>query len=363
MINLMDCNRQWSTRPPEERFLDLPSMHSALVQLRANSRSGVFDSAKLRAVPAADNRGLYLEGPNGHQAAPSNWAFGQVARLVGAPAAYLQELPAPLAADNLNFGLQVAREGEDVQLLLTRKGDDLELRAATGPRYGRVWNSDVIGALMDRFGDGRTGTFRIPGEFGRQVAITKDNTTLYAGDRDCFVFLADEERRIEVPGRRDGKPGALARGFFVTNSETGAAALAVKTFLFDYVCSNRIVWGAQEVREISIRHSSGAPRRFVEEVTPALEAYAAGSASGVELTIQAAQAARLDKVQQFLAGRFGPRIAERVQLVHQEEEGRPIETVWDAVTGATAYARSIPWTAERVAFEEKAGEILQAVRP
>ena len=45
---------------------------------------------------------------------------------------------------------------------------------------------------------------------------------------------------------------------------------------------------------------------------------------------------------------------------HVAEEGRPIETVWDVVTGATAYAKSIPWTAERVEFETVAGDLLDA---
>jgi hypothetical protein len=43
------------------------------------------------------------------------------------------------------------------------------------------------------------------------------------------------------------------------------------------------------------------------------------------------------------------------------DEGRPIETIWDAVTGATAYARSIPWTADRVEFETQAGDLLDLV--
>jgi len=43
------------------------------------------------------------------------------------------------------------------------------------------------------------------------------------------------------------------------------------------------------------------------------------------------------------------------------DEGRPIETVWDAVTGATAYARSIPWQADRVEFETQAGGLLDLV--
>jgi len=33
--------------------------------------------------------------------APTHWSFGQLASLVGAPAAYLRQLPAPLAGINL----------------------------------------------------------------------------------------------------------------------------------------------------------------------------------------------------------------------------------------------------------------------
>ena len=61
----------------------------------------------------------------------------------------------------------------------------------------------------------------MPGEFGERVTVKKENTTLYASDRDMFVFLADEENRIEIPGRRAGRSGSFARGFFVWNSEVG----------------------------------------------------------------------------------------------------------------------------------------------
>ena len=205
-----------------------------------------------------------------------------------------------------------------------------------------------------------TGDFRVPGVFGQALtSVTKANTTLFASDRDMFVFLADEKNRIELPNRRDGKTGELARGFFVTNSETGAGALKVKTFLFDYVCANRIVWGAHELEEISIRHTASAPDRFIEEAAPALLEYSRASASNVSNILRTAQASKLETVDAFLASRFGPRVADRIKTVHMAEEGRPIETAWDAVTGATAYARSIPWTAERVEFESTAGAILE----
>ena len=360
MSTLMQANKQWATRPAEERFTSLPAMLAKFEADRAISRAAVVSSRKLRAVPT-DATGLVIEGPAGVGFAPTNWAFGQAAQLVGAPGAYLRSLPAPVAADCLNYGFQVERDAMDVGVLLTKNGEST-MRAMTGPRYGRIWNGDVVRALIDRFGDGVSGDFRVPGKFGVALdEVTRDNTTLFAGDRDCFIFLADEVNRIELPGRRDGQTGQLARGFFVSNSEVGAGTLRVKTFLFDYVCANRIVWGAHELEEIAIRHTASAPDRFVEEVTPALLAYAQASAGSVERVLTSAQRSKVDKVEEFLAKRFGPKVGQRVAAAHELEEGRPIETVWDVITGATAYAKSIPWTADRVEFETLAGDLLDEV--
>ena len=356
---LHDANKNWASRPAEERFLNLDAMQDHFDILRDHSRSAVVSSRAVYARPTTDNKGLLIAGPSGAEYTPTHHAFGQLAALAGAPAGYLRNLPAPMAADCINFGLQVDRDIEEVGLLLTRNGGAPVIRAATGPRYGRVWNSDVIRALRDRFGDGVTGAFRVPGEFGRAVTVTGANTTLYASDQDTFVFLADEQNRIVVPGRRDGQSGTLARGFFVSNSEVGAGSLKIRTFLFDYVCSNRIVWGADNVQELSIRHTASAPDRFIELVQPALLEYAQSSATGIEATLRSAQALKIDKVDEFLAKRFGPRVGPRIQAAHVLDEGRPISTIWDAVTGATAYARTIPYTAARVDFEAAAGDMLK----
>ncbi len=200
-------------------------------------------------VPSEDAiTGLTVQGTSGVAYSPSNWSFGQLAALAGAPAGYLRTLPSAIAADALNYGLQYTRDIEDVGLLLTRAEDAStgRLRAATGPRYGRIWNADITRKLVDQFGDGITGDWRVPGEFGKAVAVTKANTTLYASDRDIFVFLADEENRIEIPNRRNGQSGSMARGFFVWNSEEGSKTFGIGMFLFDYVCCNTpdpwLVW-------------------------------------------------------------------------------------------------------------------------
>src|SRR6185437_5800445 len=74
--------------------------------------------------------------------APTHWSFGQLCSLVGAPPSYLRELPAPLAGINLQYGLSNHRP-EQVKFLETANGRT-ELRAATGPDYGRIYDHELV---------------------------------------------------------------------------------------------------------------------------------------------------------------------------------------------------------------------------
>lgn len=358
MSTIATASHQWATRPDDQRFTSLIDLRDFLAHQKAISRTGCVSSRKLQALPEPDHRGLLLEGPNGHPATLTNWSFGQLASLAGAPAGYLRKLPAELAADNINFGLQIARDVEDVGVLL-RKNGGVELAAATGPNYGRIWNADIASMLVDRFGDGATGEWRVPGEFRQAVTVTKANTTIYGSDRDVWVFLANERNMIELPARRDGKPGSVARGFFVWNSEVGAATLGAAFFLYDFVCCNRMIWGAREFREVRIRHTSGAPDRWLDQIQPVLVEYANSSAKPVEDAIKAARAKKVaDKLDDFLATRFGRNRVAEIKRTHEAEEGRPIETVWDVTTAVTAMARSITHQDARVDLERQAGALL-----
>lgn len=358
-MEIMTASNQWMSRPADERFASLTDMLAHFRNVRAQSREVVVSSARVNAVALPDHKGIEIHGPNGHGYNPTHWAFGQLASLAGAPGGYLRSLPSELAADCLNYGFKFKREIDDLGILLQRNGDSM-LRAATGPRFGRVWNADIIAGLIDRFGDGVNGAFRVPGEFGKRVDVTKANTTLYASDRDCFVFLADEEHRIEIPNRRDGQPGQMARGFFVWNSEVGAKTLGIATFLFDYVCCNRIIWGASEYKEIRLRHTVSAPDRWIEQVAPALETYAQSSTRGIVQAIEDARSKKIgDKLEEFLASRFTRPQAKAMIDIHKLEEGRPIETLWDVTTAATALARSIVHQDERVDLERAAGQVME----
>jgi hypothetical protein len=194
------------------------------------------------------------------------------------------------------------------------------------------------------------------------VEFKKNTTTLYASDRDMFVFLADEKNRIEMKNRRNGKSGSLARGFFMWNSEVGASSFGIALFLFDYACCNRIVWGAEQVQEIRVRHTASAETHLQERIIPALDAYSESSTAGVVQAIEASQHKRVDDLDKFLKARsFNKAQVEALKQTHIDEEGRPIESLWDVTTAITAYARDIPYQDQRVGLERIGGKILAEV--
>jgi hypothetical protein len=358
-------SHQWASRPDDERYTSLTQLHAHVTNIRERSRAAVVANRDLTAVAVeGDYKALHIVGPTGQPVTATHWSFGQLAQLAKAPAGYLQSLPAPLTADLINYGLHHARDVEECGVLLTRtEGETLpSLRAATGPQYGRVWNSDITRRLVERFGDGLSADFRVPGEFGVAVPITKDNTTLFASDRDFFVFLADEQNRIEIPNRRDGRSGSLARGFYISNSEVGAGTLTFGSMLFDFCCMNRNLWGVNEFQEIRIRHTKGAPHKLAEQLLPALDAYARQNRDQLgrmETMVLAAQQKKLDDVEAFLRSRkFSGAQTAAIQAVAMAEEGRPIETLWDASAAVTAYARGFKHQDARVDLERAGGAIL-----
>src|SRR3546814_14250194 len=132
--------------------------------------------------------------------APTNWSFGQLSSLVGAPASYLRGLPAALAGINLQHGL-LSHRGEQVKLLKTNEGRS-ELRAVTGPDYGRIWDHELVAAVMKIAGNGVSDTrWKVPGvldwrsmRYNPYVDVTRETTTLYASDRHVFLFLVDDNQ-------------------------------------------------------------------------------------------------------------------------------------------------------------------------
>ncbi|PPJ44553.1 DUF932 domain-containing protein, partial [Rhizobium sp. KAs_5_22] len=54
------------------------------------------------------------------------------------------------------------------------------------------------------------------------VDVSRDTTTLYAPDRDIFLFLVDDTHPIEAGRLPNGDPDLYFRGFYAWNSEVGS---------------------------------------------------------------------------------------------------------------------------------------------
>jgi hypothetical protein len=105
---------------------------------------------------------------------------------------------------------------------------------ATGPDYGRIFDHELVAAVRKIAGNGTGDTrWKVPGTLdwstgmhNPHVDITKDTTTLYASDRDVFLFLVDDTHPIEAGRLPDGSPDLYFRGFYCWNSEVGSRRLA-----------------------------------------------------------------------------------------------------------------------------------------
>lgn len=360
---LGDASRQWATRPDDQRFLSGPAMLEQMDAWTAMSRQGIVKLPDLKARQIHGEDDIEILGPEDeHGTRPTNWSFGQLCQRIQAPQPYLSSISTKLAVDNINWGLQNKADHSEAQALVRYSetpGHD-QLMALTGQNYGRIWSRDLIAAAIAKYGNFVDGDWRIPGEFGKKVTPTKANTTLYASDRDMFIFLADEVNRIEIPGKTAGMHKNFARGFFLFNSEVGDGTIGAAFFLFDYACSNRNVWGVGEFTSVKLRHTSGAPARWLGEIEPILLAYSKAKVTPWVTGIKAAMAKKLEDPRKFLTidMKLGPKIVEQVLATHIKEEQRPIETLWDASCGVTAFAKSISHTNNRLKLERVGGEIL-----
>ncbi len=362
---------EWFSRPADERYLSLSELARSVRDRADRSRTRVVESALIHVEANRNNpQRLALILPGTDTAiAPTHWSFGQLAGLVGAPAAYLRQLPAALAAINLQYGL-TSNRAEQIKTLETDDGRT-ELRAVTGPDYGRIFDAELVEAVQRIAGNGTGETrWKVPGVldwstgiYNPRVDITKDTTTLYASDRDVFLFLVDDLNPIEAGRLRDGSPDLYFRGFYCWNSEVGAKTLGMASFYLRAVCQNRNLWGVEDFEEITIRHSKYAANRFAHEAAPALANFANSSPLPFVNGIRAAReriVARSDEDRTDFLRRRGFSKAETGKIIDAvlAEEGRPPESIFDFVQGITAVARDKPHQDARLDMEAKAKKLL-----
>lgn len=373
-LNLFEAHSQWATRPSDERFQTLEALTDSVRARKMKSRSQDGEVQLMKIIGTEDGE-IHVNGQHS-ETRPSHWAFGQLSTVLGAPAGYLRTLPAPLAAECLRDGIKRTEKTSLKFLSLANDETDTNtLQAVTSPTYGRIWDHDVA-TLAQRIVDHTDGRFHNPLAYNvpGQLGGTASPSGLYASDRDVFIFMIDGGSLLEA-----GPRAQINRGFFLKNSEVGAATFSLTTFLFNMVCGNHIVWGAQDVNEFSVRHTKNGPYRFDGEALPRLLAYADASAKPLEdalrraqdfnlaqsLGLNAGQKLTQDDVQTFLAknvkAKFTRSEVKEAMQFAEREEGK-CASLWDLAQGFTAYARGFDWIDARADLETRAGKLLDIVK-
>lgn len=355
---LMAAHAQWASRPDDERYLTMDELQQAVNGRHALSHETIIDVSDLKVT--ADDDDVYMAGHNGKPVAFSHHSFSQFSTILGAPAGFLRKLPAKVAALNLNTLFDMGNVNhEKFKLLYSWPGGTGmgQSRSFNGVNYGRIWDSQVVSALQNMNADGR---WQVPLDAYNGIN-SKQATTLYAGDRNMFAFLVDQSRPIELDGQ------TYFRGFYAYNSEVGEMKFGLTSFLYSYVCANRMIWNPRNVVELVIKHTAGGPERFLRQAQPALAALAESSDGPVIDAIKQAKQTRLGttvaEVEQWLQLKGFSRFqaAEAVTFAtaggSTGSSGDPTN-LWDVVQGGTAAARDIKHTDARLAVERKWSDLL-----
>lgn len=358
----MRASQEWWSRPDDQRFLSLAELRNYCLARADACETNVSRHGQLEVVGSQNGgRNIVLEdGINEDPLGLTHWSFGQLASRAKVPAKWAREDTHPeIAALAMNYGLQVVSPSDDSMVMTYRGPEGHVVRAMTGSGYGRIYDHKIASNVI-HMNEASNNRWQVPSASYSQ-ANPRRATTLYASDRDIFIFLVDPNNPIELPNP-DGRTEVLYRGFYVWNSEVGSKTFGLTTFLYRYVCDNRIIWGAEDVREFSIRHTSSAPERFEREAIPMLTKYAESSAQKtVEVAKRAMrmEVAKTDEgVQDWLTARsFNVKEAKNIIQKAREEEGEA-RTVWELVQGGTALARGIAHTDNRVDFERRASGLM-----
>lgn len=363
-MELFSAHKQWATRPDDERFTTLSALFDATQghASKAVERNDI-NLGSLTVVNDGGEVGLVRDG--GIVARLSNWAFGQVARVAEAPANFLRELPAEKTADILNYRLaQIAKD--KVVNMLFHESNGLLVRAFTSDVYSRIWNFEVVERLLEYENAGWIPARPTMAQFvqsGQDAAgrPLEQSAALYASDHDMFAFITHPDRVI----REEGNPQGLLRGLIAINSEVGASKIKLVKFYYREMCGNHIIWGAEDVTEMSARHVGSIRDKWglwAAEVTRYLDSSPSEDEAKVREAKRKLIAGTKDEVLDALFGKRSLQLSRKLltagyDAVVPDQDGSP-NTYWGMAQGLTRASQSIPYADERNKVDIAAGKVL-----
>lgn len=338
MQTLHDASQQLFERTDDERFDSFQALWEHCQQEKLDSRDRWVPPDELR-TQTNGRLALQMEDDT---FALNDWSFGQVCRLAGVTKDTVNRLSADTAARVIEETLP--RSGKPLQLL-TREH---EVRAVHGASYTRLYNADLLTMLKEFATD-----------FEPPPVGCNGGTGLYCGEQDLFCFMIDPAGWAEINGE------AFAPGFFIWNSEVGRRSLGIKTFWFQAVCQNHIVWDAVEVREFSRKHTANVHdglsdiREIIASLVESRDRRRDGFAATIGKAMQEQFGQSPDEVIGLLKDHGFTRTLAKQAVELAAQQGR--FTVFSIVDALTRLAGRMKFAGDRVEVDAKAGELLTLV--
>ncbi len=350
---LFQAHKEYRTRAADERYSTLKELHEVTSARREASVASTVSPNALRFSVSDDN--VVLQGGQS-LAIPTHWALTQLcdSNMLDVPAPFIRRIPGELAAENLNWAAQHAPR-EAMSMVWANGSMPGIVRCFTSPGYGRVWDNDFVNIIRTLTQDETNGWHRPP-------AYTDDKypSGYYASDRNVFMFCVNEDKQID-----NGKNGGMNRGFFAWNSEVRQLSWGLSAFLYERVCGNHLVWGAETLFQVrGIHMGKEINSRVVRELTTTLTKYL-DAAPQEQIIINAARekqvAAKRDEAVTWLRQKtFGWNDSQATRIVEKaEENGDDPTKLYSLVYAATQVSQERGYTDERTNMDRKAGRMLE----
>lgn len=355
---------QYANRPKDESYPDLASMIAAAEYERIHSKEVGYNLRDLSVVADAGiNRGIRLQSPKG-AATVSHYAFGQLARMIGAPAGYLRSLAPSITADALNYGIQHnAPVGQTASLLVKANGEGPHVRSITSETYSRVWDAQLYDAadrMVFQQGTNRGDQWIAPPTWAGDTAGT------WRGDRTSFVIRVDGGSIVNDPSIPNGD-GRMYRGLMIRNSEVGAASVLIERVLFQFICGNLNLWGAVIDKRYSRRHvGSHVLRDVVREIAQTAREWSQRSAAQdeniiaglIDHELAASRDAVVDELCSKTIGYTREQAEQAYATCDQEFHASP-RSYWGIAQGTTKLSQRADWQDDRLLLDQLAAKVLQ----
>lgn len=359
---------QLFSRPADECYASWEDLLNSLH--RRESHTKEHNANALSVTPLGDKElmlNAHVDGVPG-QAHMTDWSFRLLCSKAKAPYYFLNQLPADNVANDLNLMLERHDNNGKKTVINIHQGEDDTIptaRAFYTPTYSRISDYQFAHQIHEHardYGYEPAGVFA--GRKWGEESIRPEATGLYSGDRDVFLFLANEQDPIPHDN------GELYHAVIAWNSEVCARKFHVEHMLYDAICMNHIIWGVCEHRMTEQRHVGDVRRKFIKSLNlfPEMDARRKEDNELIYKSVQMAQRKRFadtrEKAQEKLAGYMNKKQASNALAYLDDDRAfkkNPL-SVWGVTSAMTLYSQTLSGNADvRHSIDATAGKILNGL--